>query len=56
MKIIIKKIEIYVKTVTKIIEKNSNNKEKIQVVNSANKTNNSKRKREVVDSVNNSNN
>ena len=37
MKIIIKKIEIYVKTATILIEKNNdNNKEKIQVVNSEN--------------------
>ena len=59
MKIIIEKIEIYVKIVTTIFEKkkhNNNNKEKIQAVNSVNKTNNNKMKKVVVDSVNNNNN
>ena len=51
MKIILKKIEIYVGAVTKLIEKNNNNnKEKIQVVNSVNK-----KKTKVVGSVNGNN-
>ena len=57
MKIIIKKIEIYVRTVTILIEKKytNNNKEKIQVVNSVNKTIINKKKTKVVVSVNDNN-
>ena len=51
MKIIIKKIEVYVRTVTILKEKiyNSNNKEKIQDVSSVKQTNNTtKRKKNLL--------
>ena len=60
MKIIIKQIEMYVKTVTIIIEKkyykntfskNDNIRKKLKIVKSVNNTDNNKKKTKVVDSV-----
>ena len=57
-----KKIELYIKTVTRLIEKRENNTfsrndyNKIKVVNSVKNTNNNKKKTKVVDSMKNKNN
>ena len=65
MKVILKKVEKYVRTVAIIIEKkyntntffrNDNDKEKGKVVNSVKNTNNNRKKTKVVDLVNKTNN
>ena len=60
MEVLIKKMELYVKTVTTLIEKNTiiprsleMTTKKIKVVNSVNNTNNNKKKTKIVDSVKN---